>query len=56
MYDSDPELHDRNQLFFDSMDQYKVSDQPFAQQQDVYVMEDKLTLTRRLAACRAASG
>ena len=29
------------------MDQYKNSLQPFVQQQQVYVIEDKLTLTRR---------
>jgi outer membrane receptor protein involved in Fe transport len=30
------------------MDQHKASDQPFAQLQSVYVIEDRLTLTRRL--------
>ena len=46
--DSDPGLTVRNQLFFDSMDQYKNSNQPFVQEQDVYVIEDKLTATWRL--------
>jgi len=46
--DNDPNLTIRNQLFFDSMDQYKNSNQPFVQEQDVYVIEDKLTATWRL--------
>lgn len=46
--DRDPRFTIRNQLFFDSMDQYKDSRQPFVQEQDVYVIEDKLTVTRRL--------
>ncbi len=49
VYDSDPNFTVRNQLFFDSMDQYKVSNQPFAQDQQVYVWEDKLTVTHRLS-------
>jgi hypothetical protein len=46
--DADPDFTIRNQLFFDSMDQYKLSDQPLWQVQDVHVLEDKLTLTRRI--------
>jgi outer membrane receptor protein involved in Fe transport len=46
--DANPDRTFKNQLFFDSMDQYKVSDQPFSQLQDVLVIEDKATLTRRL--------
>jgi len=49
VYDTDPNFTVRNQLFFDSMDQYKVSNQPFAQDQYVYVWEDKLTVTRRFS-------
>jgi outer membrane receptor protein involved in Fe transport len=48
VYDSNPFLTVRNQLFFDSMDQYKLSEQPFANIQQVYVIENKLTATRRL--------
>jgi iron complex outermembrane recepter protein len=48
IYDSDPNFTAKNQLFFDSMHQYKNSLQPFVQEQDVHVIEDKLTLTRRL--------
>jgi len=40
----------RNQLFFDGMDQHKLSEQPFSQVQEVYALEDKLTLSRRLAS------
>jgi iron complex outermembrane receptor protein len=46
--DSDPAFTIRNQLFFDRMDQHKNSNQPFSQKQEVYVMEDKLTVTRRI--------
>jgi iron complex outermembrane recepter protein len=46
--DADPNVTIKNQLFVDSMDQYKISEQPFSQVQDVFVFEDKLTLTRRL--------
>lgn len=50
VYDEDPDFTIKNQLFFDSMNQYKSSNQPFSQVQDVYVIEDKLTLTRRVEA------
>ncbi len=46
--DEDPDNTLKNQVFFDSMDQYKSSNQPFSQEQDVYVMEDKLTASHRL--------
>jgi outer membrane receptor protein involved in Fe transport len=48
LYDRDPDLTVKNQLFFDGMQQYKNSNQPFVQEQDVYVVEDKLTLTKQL--------
>jgi outer membrane receptor protein involved in Fe transport len=48
IYDSNPDFTVMNQLFYDRMDQHKASDQPFAQQQHVYVIEDRLTLTRKL--------
>jgi iron complex outermembrane receptor protein len=50
VYDSNPDFTLKNQLFFDSMDQAKLSEQPGGGKQDVYVMEDKFTLTRRLSA------
>jgi iron complex outermembrane recepter protein len=46
--DGDPDATNKNQLFFDRMDQFKSSNQPFSQVQVVHVLEDKLTLTRRL--------
>jgi outer membrane receptor protein involved in Fe transport len=46
--DSDPASTIKNQFFFDGMDQYKLSEQPFSQEQRVYVIEDKLTVTRLL--------
>jgi iron complex outermembrane recepter protein len=48
IHDSNPDFTVANQLFYDRMDQHKASDQPFAQQQSVYVIEDRVTLTRRL--------
>lgn len=46
--DDDPSLTIRNQLFFDGMRHYKKSYQPFAQSQDAWVAEERLTVTRRL--------
>ena len=40
----------KNQLFYDSMDQYKLSEQPGGGKQDVHVMENKFTVTRRLTS------
>lgn len=48
VYDEDPDFTVKNQIFFDSMNQYKSSQQPFSQIQDVYVVEDKFTLTQQL--------
>jgi outer membrane receptor protein involved in Fe transport len=48
IYDRDPQFTLRNQLFFDAMHQYKSSNQPFSQVQDVHVLEDKLTVTYQL--------
>jgi iron complex outermembrane receptor protein len=47
--DADPNLTIKNQLFVDSMDQFKISEQPFSQQQSIYAVEDKFTVSRRLA-------
>jgi outer membrane receptor protein involved in Fe transport len=47
IHDTDPNFTVKNQMFFDSMDQYKNSNQPYVQEQDVHVVEDKLTITRR---------
>lgn len=49
IYETDPNFTVKNQLFFDSMDQYKLSEQPGGGKQDVQVIENKLTLTRRLS-------
>jgi len=48
VYDENPNFTLRNQLFFDSMDQYKLSEQPGGGKQDVRVVENKFTVTRRL--------
>lgn len=47
VYDRNPDFTVKNQLFYDSMDQYKSSNQPFSQIQDVKVLEDKFTVTKR---------
>ncbi len=49
LYDTDPDFTVRNQLFYDSMDQFKVSNQPVSQKQWIYVWEDKLTVTKRFS-------
>jgi outer membrane receptor protein involved in Fe transport len=48
VYDLDSDFTMKNQFFFDSMDQFKNSEQPGGGKQDVLVMEDKFTVTRRL--------
>ncbi len=50
VFDADPDFTLKNQLFFDRMDQWKNSNQPFVQEQDVYVIEDKFTITRRFSS------
>jgi iron complex outermembrane receptor protein len=48
VYDVNPDFTIKNQLFYDSMDQFKVSQQPSGGKQDVSVIEDKITVTRRV--------
>lgn len=48
VYDENPDFTMKNQLFYDSMDQYKVSNQPLYLTNDVSVMENKFTVTKRL--------
>ena len=45
--DSNPDLTFKNQLFFDSQDQYKISNTPSGGKQDVYIIENKFTVTKR---------
>jgi iron complex outermembrane recepter protein len=49
IYDLDPDFTIKNQLFADSMDQYKISNQPFSPKNDIAVFEDKLTVTKRFS-------
>jgi outer membrane receptor protein involved in Fe transport len=49
VYDANPDFTMKNQLFFDSIDQYKISNQPIYLTQKVTVVEDKFTLTKRLS-------
>jgi iron complex outermembrane recepter protein len=46
--DDNPDAALRNQLFFDGMNQRKSSNQPFSQEQHVWLIEDKLTASRQL--------
>ncbi len=48
VYDSDPNMTMKGQLFFDTIDQYKISEQPGGGKQDVTVAEAKFTATRRV--------
>jgi outer membrane receptor protein involved in Fe transport len=50
VYDVNPDFTMKNQLFFDSIDQYKISNQPIYLTQKVWVLEDKFTLTKRLTS------
>ena len=48
IYDLDPDFTIKNQIFYDSMDQYKISNQPFSPKNDVHLWENKLTAIKRL--------
>ena len=48
VYDGNPDFTMKNQLFFDGMDQHKIGEQPFAEFQKIYGIEEKFTITRRI--------
>lgn len=48
VYDDNPDFTMKNQLFFDGMDQHKIGEQPFAEFQEIYGIEEKFTITRRI--------
>ncbi len=48
IHDKNPDAKIKNQILFDSQDQFKDSELPFYQKQDVFVVEDKITLEYRL--------
>ncbi len=48
--DTNPDLTFKNQLFFDTIHQYKISNQPLWLQQNVWVAEDKFTITKRFSS------
>ncbi|HWA10325.1 MAG TPA: TonB-dependent receptor plug domain-containing protein [Opitutaceae bacterium] len=48
--DSNPDLTIKNQLFFDKMVELKSSENPFAEKQDDYAAEDKLTISKRFGS------
>jgi iron complex outermembrane receptor protein len=50
VYDENPDFTMKNQVFVDTIDQYKASNQPLYLKQDVMVAEDKFTLTKRFNA------
>jgi hypothetical protein len=45
--DRNPDLTFKNQLFYDSMDQFKDSEMPYYQKLDQFVVEDKFTVQKR---------
>lgn len=48
--DMDPDFTIKNQMFMDRMDQQKFSNQPVSRFNDILVLEDKLTMTRRFTS------
>ena len=48
VWDVNPDFTIKNQLFYDHIDQFKLSEQPGGGKQDVTVWEDKLTATYRI--------
>ena len=46
--DKNPDAKIKNQILFDSQDQFKDSELPFYQKQDVWIAEDKFTLEAKL--------
>jgi iron complex outermembrane recepter protein len=48
VYDADPDFTMKGQLFYDNIDQFKISEQPGGGKQDVTVAEAKFTVTRRV--------
>ena len=48
VYDENPDFTMKNQLFFDGMDQHKIGEQPFAEYQKIFGVEEKFTVTRRI--------
>ncbi len=48
IYDRVPDFTVKNQVFFDSMDQYKISNQPFSPKNDVLLWENKVTAIKKL--------
>ncbi len=45
--DRNPNFTIKNQLFFDMMNQHKFSNQPVTRINDIFLIEDKITVTRR---------
>lgn len=48
VYDENPDFTMKNQLFFDGMDQHKIGEQPYAEFQEIFAVEEKFTATRRV--------
>lgn len=48
IYDKNENAKIKNQILFDSQDQFKDSELPYYQKQDVFVIEDKFTLEYKL--------
>ena len=54
IYDRNPDFTVKNQVFFDSMDQYKISNQPFSPKNDVLLWENKLTAVKKVTRWRSS--
>jgi outer membrane receptor protein involved in Fe transport len=48
IYDTNPDFTIKNQLFYDMMDTFKDSRLPYGEEQLIYAIEDKVTLTKTL--------
>jgi outer membrane receptor protein involved in Fe transport len=48
IYDENPDFTAKNQVFYDTISQYKISNQPLWLNQDVSVLEDKFTITKKI--------
>ncbi len=55
IWDVNPDFTIKNQMFFDNMDQHKIGDQPFAEFQNIYGLEDKITVVKRIPADKLPS-
>ena len=48
IYDTDPDFTIKNQLFYDSLDSFKDSWLPYGENQNIKMIEDKITVTKKI--------